>query len=177
MIKNSIPKGLSNFVASVKKVLRKAPQKNVSLWDSLVGKQPADWRNSAVPNTASRVLIATSMGGYQQGALLESVLAVALTLRGAKVEILLCDEFLPACQLTKIGGNPVEQFLSSPKQARCGKCFAYGNDLFSPLGLPVHRFSSFVTHEQSLEVKKIAAEISLDDIDNYEWNGARSTMR
>lgn len=171
MIKNSIPKGLSNFVASVKKVLRKAPQKNVSLWDSLVGKQPADWRNSAVPNTASRVLIATSMGGYQQGALLESVLAVALTLRGAKVEILLCDEFLPACQLTKIGGNPVEQFLSSPKQARCGKCFAYGNDLFSPLGLPVHRFSSFVTHEQSLEVKKIAAEISLDDIDNYEWNG------
>jgi hypothetical protein len=165
MMKNSI----ANMVAAAKKMLRKAPQKNAPLWGALAG---ADWRTSVVArDQASRVLIATSMGGYQQGALLESVLAAALTLRGAKVEILLCDEFLPACQLTKIGGNPVEQFLSSPKQARCGKCFAYGRDLFFPLGLPVHRFSNFVTQEQALEVKKIAAEISLDDIDNYEWNG------
>ena len=36
------------------------------------------------------------MGGYPLGALLESVLAVALTLRGAQVDILLCDGLLAA---------------------------------------------------------------------------------
>lgn len=172
MVKNSIPNEFTRIVALVKKWFRNTPKNNASLWDSVIREKTASWSASADSrDLAPRVLIATSMGGYQQGALLESVLAVALTLRGAKVEILLCDEFLPACQLTKIGGNPVEQFLNSPKQARCGKCFAYGKELFSPLGLPVHRFSSFVTYEQSLEVKKIAAEISIDDIDNYQWNG------
>ncbi|MCL4267995.1 MAG: hypothetical protein KJZ72_00550 [Anaerolineales bacterium] len=172
MVKNSTPNEFTRIVALVKKWFRNTPKNNASLWDSVIREKTASWSASADSrDLAPRVLIATSMGGYQQGALLESVLAVALTLRGAKVEILLCDEFLPACQLTKIGGNPVEQFLNSPKQARCGKCFAYGKELFSPLGLPVHRFSSFVTYEQSLEVKKIAAEISIDDIDNYQWNG------
>jgi hypothetical protein len=172
MVKNSTPNEFTRIVALVKKWFRNTPKNNASLWDSVIGEKTASWSASADSrDLAPRVLIATSMGGYQQGALLESVLAVALTLRGAKVEILLCDEFLPACQLTKIGGNPVEQFLNSPKQARCGKCFAYGKELFSPLGLPVHRFSSFVTYEQSLEVKKIAAEISIDDINNYQWNG------
>lgn len=172
MVKNSTPNEFTRIVALVKKWFRNTPKNNASLWDSVIREKTASWSASADSrDLAPRVLIATSMGGYQQGALLESVLAVALTLRGAKVEILLCDEFLPACQLTKIGGNPVEQFLNSPKQARCGKCFAYGKELFSPLGLPVHRFSSFVTYEQSLEVKKIATEISIDDIDNYQWNG------
>lgn len=172
MVKNSTPNEFTRIVALVKKWFRNTPKNNASLWYSVIREKTASWSASADSrDLAPRVLIATSMGGYQQGALLESVLAVALTLRGAKVEILLCDEFLPACQLTKIGGNPVEQFLNSPKQARCGKCFAYGKELFSPLGLPVHRFSSFVTYEQSLEVKKIAAEISIDDIDNYQWNG------
>lgn len=172
MVKNSTPNEFTRIVALAKKWFRNTPKNNASLWDSVIGEKTVSWSASADSrDLAPRVLIATSMGGYQQGALLESVLAVALTLRGAKVEILLCDEFLPACQLTKIGGNPVEQFLNSPKQARCGKCFAYGKELFSPLGLTVHRFSSFVTYEQSLEVKKIAAEISIDDIDNYQWNG------
>lgn len=172
MVKNSTPNEFTRIVALAKKWFRNTPKNNASLWDSVIGEKTVSWSASADSrDLAPRVLIATSMGGYQQGALLESVLAVALTLRDAKVEILLCDEFLPACQLTKIGGNPVEQFLNSPKQARCGKCFAYGKELFSPLGLTVHRFSSFVTYEQSLEVKKIAAEISIDDIDNYQWNG------
>src|SRR3990172_4469747 len=106
MIKKTIPNGISDIAAATKKMLRKTPQKSTSFfeWDSLIGKQAAVWRASGAGDRSPRVLIATSMGGYQQGALLESALAVALTLRGAKVEILLCDEFLPACQLTKNGG-------------------------------------------------------------------------
>ena len=41
-------------------------------------------------------VIGTSVGGYLPGVHLESMLAVALTLRGAQVHLLLCDEFLPA---------------------------------------------------------------------------------
>ncbi|MGD8959193.1 MAG: hypothetical protein PVI27_05050, partial [Desulfobacteraceae bacterium] len=46
-----------------------------------------------------RVLIATSTGGHGMAAPVESLLAMALTLRGANVSILLCDAFLPACSM------------------------------------------------------------------------------
>ena len=43
------------------------------------------------------VLMATSVGGFSALSMVESVLAVALTLRGAQVHTLLCDKILPAC--------------------------------------------------------------------------------
>ena len=141
----------------------------VGHWTPLI--QGEIWGHQKSLANGARVLIATSMGGYQQGALLESVLAAALTLRGAKVDVLLCDEFLSACQLTKIGGNPVEQFLISPKQARCEKCFAYGKDLYLPLGLRIHHYSSFVSSEQAFEARNIASAIPVNEIEHYRWQG------
>lgn len=148
---------------------RNRPKKLNDLWVSLVDSKT--WKLFNRKKKAPRVLIATSMGGYQQGTLLESIIAVALTLRGAQVEILLCDEFLPACQLTKIGKDAVEQLLISRKPSGCEKCYSYGLDIYSPLELPIHKFSSFVQDETSAKIKKIAADIPFDEIDNFEWRG------
>ena len=72
-------------------------------WDSLLQKDNLLWNQSRSSGEGGpRVLMATSLGGYNQGAILESLLSVALTLRGARVDLLLCDEFLPSCQMTKI---------------------------------------------------------------------------
>lgn len=156
----------------IKTLLHKVPKRDSDFnWNSIIHKRSKLGKISVDKNRPKRVLIATSMGGYQQGSLLESVLAVALKLRGAEVEVLLCDEFLPACQLTKISGNPIEQFLESPTQPRCKKCFAFGMNLFFPLGLPIHRYSRYLSSQQALEIKKIAGEIPLQDIDAYTWQG------
>ena len=44
------------------------------------------------------VLLATSTGGHPSVTQVESLLAMALTLRGARVSLLLCDAALPACE-------------------------------------------------------------------------------
>src|SRR4051812_25152907 len=67
-------------------------------WDVLLGKDAARWRAArTAAESGPRVLIATSIGGHAPLLTVESLLAVALTLRGARVHLLLCDESLPAC--------------------------------------------------------------------------------
>ena len=61
-------------------------------WAAILGREAGPWKMAI--RTARRgqhVLIATSVGGYTPGVFLEAALAVALTLRGARVHLLLCD--------------------------------------------------------------------------------------
>ncbi|MBM4423644.1 MAG: capsule biosynthesis protein [Chloroflexi bacterium] len=112
------------------------------------------------------------MGGYPHAAALESVLAVALTLRGAEVDILLCDSFLPACQLTKIGASTMpEQLIAERIQPRCRSCFQSGKETFEPLGLPIYWYSQLVTAEQAKAAEQIAESVSWEEIGNYELDG------
>ena len=78
----------------VQRVNAGAPQLRPKLLEKDWGKwQQAVKRAKGGP----RVLIPTSVGAYSQGAAFESLLAVGLTLRGAEVHFLLCDQHLPAC--------------------------------------------------------------------------------
>ena len=96
-----------------------------------------------------RILIGTSAGGFVPGAIVESTLAVALTLRGAKVHILLCDELLPACIQAMLHFLPSQSEFAAhgPQQHLCAKCFAPGYEMYSSLGLPIHRYSDFISAE------------------------------
>jgi hypothetical protein len=111
------------------------------------------------------------MGGYPHGALLESTLAVALTLRGARVDILLCDRFLPACQLTEISAISPDQLVRQHPQPRCETCHAAGKKMFEPLGLPIFWFGQIVTAQQAGEARRIAATVPIDQITDYRLNG------
>src|SRR5688572_29143631 len=68
-----------------------------------------------------RVLLATSIGSYAHAVSLESALAVALTLRGADVHVLLCDAALPACADCDASFYPnVETFVArGPQRDLC----------------------------------------------------------
>jgi len=141
-------------------------------WTSGLGYDAGLW---GIPSHASkngrRVLIATSLGGYDLGVLLESALAVALRLRKASVEILLCDEFLPACQVTKISKISPEEFVKKGQMRLCRSCFKYGNDVFGPLGLKIHRYGELVKQEQIEIAKRIAASIPFEQISEYRFEG------
>ncbi|RJQ38988.1 MAG: capsule biosynthesis protein [Dehalococcoidia bacterium] len=143
----------------------------VSIWASLIRSESAYWQ--AAKQTAragQRVLIATSMGGYQRGALVESALAAALTLRGASVDVLLCDSFLPACQLTDFAVTPPEQLVRQTPQKRCDSCQWEGKKLFKPLGLPIHWYGQLVTAEEADEARRIAASIPPEQIGEFRLN-------
>ena len=83
-------------------------------WRELLADDWSAWeaaRQDAVGGP--RVLIATSVGGHEGVTPIESLLGVALTLRGAEVHYLLCDQFLPACMLSTMrDGKNHDDFLN-----------------------------------------------------------------
>lgn len=141
---------------------------NSSVWNELLTRQPDYWTNTKkAAQNGPRVLIATSMGGYPFGSTLESALVVALTLRGAQVDVLLCDSFLPACQLTKISDVSPDRLGEESPQPRCASCQEAGESTFGPLGLLIHRYREMVTVEQTEAARRLAATIPKDLIGEY----------
>lgn len=141
-------------------------------WKGLIRKDSHLWKNiQKGDNHRFRVLVAPSMGGYQQAVLLESTLAAALTLRGAKVDILLCDSALPACQLTEIASVTPETLLATTPQPRCQTCYPHGKELVNPLGLPVYWYSELVSPEKQTEASQLAESLPLDEIATYKLDG------
>src|ERR1043166_5170584 len=122
-----------------------SPAKPSPDWASLLKTDSQLW-SSAVNKAANgpHILIATSAGGFLPGLITESTLAVALTLRGAQVHVLLCDEVLPACiQATVHSSNPKQFAEAGPQATLCQQCFAPGYATYLPLGLKVHRYGEF----------------------------------
>lgn len=120
-----------------------------------------------------RILIGTSAGGFVPGAIVESMLAVALTLRGAKVHILLCDELLPACIQAMLHFLPSQSEFAAhgPQQHLCANCFAPGYEMYRSLGLPVHRYSDFISADDRGSAHSSATEIPISEIESYQLDG------
>jgi hypothetical protein len=118
-----------------------------------------------------RILIATSLGCYEHATIVESILAVALTLRRAKVEILLCDQAIPCCQMTKIFNVSPEKLLSLTNTPRCEACIKKGRAAFSPLGLKLIWLSQYLNQDNIDDAQRISAEKPVDQISKFEMNG------
>src|SRR5437867_8212888 len=89
-------------------------------WESILHREEKEWKLAReAARRGPRVLVAPGAGGFHVGALLESSLAVALTLRGAEAEVLLCDSALPGCQMTEIETASPQSLSTAPPQPRC----------------------------------------------------------
>lgn len=141
-----------------------------------------DWSRLKLPHHAPQprplnVLIATSSGGHFTALNVESVLAAALTLRGHKVQALLCDGILPACIETVHTLYPTPSLRarlvrSGPKEL-CISCTRPGAAHYAQLGIDVLFYSHFLTPEEQQEVERIAASVPLSEIPAYAINGIR----
>ena len=118
------------------------------------------------------VLLATSAGGYMSGMINEGMLAAALTLRGAQVHLLLCDEILPACIQGVVHTSDAEQFAKTgPQNHLCQKCFVPGYTNYQSFGLPVHRYGDFISSDDRRSAHCQATDTAANDIGNYRLNG------
>lgn len=143
-------------------------------WRRLLGNRFDSWKDirpSAGGN--QRLLIATSVGGHVGVTTLDSLLALALTLRGANVDVLLCDEVLPACeqcQLVRFLGE--RDFLRhGPQRDICRQCFPQAEQMFSSLGISVYRYSDFLTDDDFKLAEETANAISIEKIEDYSHMG------
>jgi hypothetical protein len=144
-------------------------------WRSLLEKSGERWSAAlARARGGPKVLLASSIGGYWAGTSLESLLGVALTLRGAEVHVLLCDGLLPACQACA-----VRDFAGSGAFARggpqggglCRSCFPEGERLFAGLGLEVHRFAENITAAEAGTARQVAASLPFAELGRHVQDG------
>lgn len=147
-----------------------------------VGVPPRPWREllsgrddwaaaKASAKGGKRVLLATSLGGYENGVLLESILAAALTMRGAETDLLLCDAALPACQLSKITKVPPERFAAKGPKDICFQCVQAGKAMYEPLGLPIHAYGSLIGGAEARIARELARTLPIEGIGDYKYEG------
>ena len=120
-----------------------------------------------------RVLIPTSIGAMYSAASLESVLGVALTLRGARVEFLLCDKLLPACMECDSTWYPdISEFVRrGPQGDLCQGCFEPARQMLEEAGFRVHRYSEQLTPGDYAEAAQFAATERLASIKALQRDG------
>lgn len=119
-----------------------------------------------------QILIATSFGGHAPSAIVESTLAVALTLRGARVHLLLCDEALVACQQALSSEfASVGEFVENGPSRLCQWCFAPANQVYTSIGLPVHKYSDLLTANSQQRASALSEAVALDEISQFELDG------
>jgi hypothetical protein len=151
----------------------KARHGGLPRWSALVRDQQK-WRDVLARSRGGpRVLIATSVGANHAAATIESLLGVALTLRGASVEVLLCDRALPACMLCQIDWYPDRgRFLHhGPGKDLCRICYAPARRMLEQLGIPLRRYGEFLSQPDIHEAEAFAAGVPLGEISMLERDG------
>jgi hypothetical protein len=133
---------------------------NLTDWQSLLESDRDLW-NEARRHAAGgpKVLMATSVGGFSALTVVEALLAVALTLRGADVHTLLCDKALPACLRAEKPEVPDPRVFERYELSAilCDGCVATGRHVYAPLGLTAHLFDALITPGQRAEARRLAA--------------------
>jgi hypothetical protein len=147
-------------------------------WRVLKGDGKSAWREAVDAAGGQKVLVASSIGAHMAANTLDSLLSVALTLRGARVHGLLCDRALPACLACEMTWWPdVEHFLEhGPERTLCRACFSPAAHMWSGLGLVLKLIGEHVTERDRADAWRLANETAEHDLDKVEYLGVRVGM-
>lgn len=142
-------------------------------WPTLLENDWESWQVAVEKSkTGPSVLVATSAGGFWPGTIVESTLAVALTLRGANVHILLCDQVLPACIQANVADLPPEELVSGRLRPRvCSWCFEPAAEMYRSLGLVLHRYSDWLSAKERVDAKELSLHLGANEIEGYVQDG------
>src|SRR3954469_19348561 len=136
--------------------------------------QAETWRAArASAQGGPRVLMATAIGSYAHAVTLESALAVALTLRGSEVHVLLCDGSVTACAECEASLYPdLGRFAQhGPSRDLCRDCLWPAERVYAELGLVVHRLGTWLQPEDREQARAIATSIPAGAIEGYVFEG------
>ncbi|MBE3128768.1 MAG: capsule biosynthesis protein [Actinobacteria bacterium] len=139
-------------------------------WKLLLRKDKNFWKSKLIASkNGPKVLIATSTGAHLPGTILESAIAVALTLRGADVHILLCDSVLPACLIATVASCPNQKQFAyyGPSKDLCIGCFSSAYAMYNSLGIVVHRYSDFLSVEEYQKADSISSTTPFNEIEKF----------
>jgi hypothetical protein len=142
-------------------------------WGGMLKEGGALWKKAVGRDGSPRILVATCVGSQIGSAILEGLLAVALTLRGARVEFLLCDAVLPACMGCEIGYIGKHAHPGSEPVARhfCATCFVPAWRSYRRTGLPVLRFGEALSAAEVRGCREKAQRVPPSEIRSFRYEG------
>jgi len=149
---------------------RKLPKIDHTLfdWQPELDKGKVLWEEAKEKAASGpNVLMATSVGGLTTLTTIENLLSVALTLRGANVHVLLCDQMLPACLNIVKTDIPTAELLAKyelPQHPICRLCPEIGDFFYKPLGLTIHKYSDFLTQDDRIQIRQLSHNIPAEEI-------------
>jgi hypothetical protein len=122
-----------------------------------------------------RVLVATSVGGHPLAPVLDSLVGVALWLRGAEPIFLLCDGALAACEMCTYDRFEREQeFVRfGPRRTVCGWCHGQGTAYLASLAVPLRRYSDYLERGEAARAANQAAALDVDGCFTFTRDGLR----
>lgn len=144
---------------------------NLPDWYRILGDNSEFWDQAKklAKNSSKKILIPTVVGGFPALTLMESMLAVSLTLRGYEVSFLLCDAALPACKKLEMPSipNPADILNNSFKEKLCKGCQLTGRYLFEPLGLDIFYLSDFITSIDQNDTTFKSTNLTIEQIKDF----------
>lgn len=141
-------------------------------WQRILGEDWDRWQMLLEkPRNGPRVLITTMVGGNSSLSPLETVYAVALTLRGADVHLMICDKALDACQNCQSKDRDSQEDFIKNGPSACDWCFDVGMRSLGQLGLPIVKYSDYVESSDYNEVDSYIKDLNLDQLLTYESDG------
>jgi hypothetical protein len=138
-------------------------------WERVCHGSDWDRHTNGISTISKKVLMATCAGGLLAAIDMETLLSVALSLRGAKVYALICDRFLPACLMCQSNKSiSIGRFAKNgPSRLYCKRCFESGIDAYQSAGIKIHLFSDYITPEDMSEVEMRVDKTPCERIKNY----------
>lgn len=103
---------------------------------------------------------------------MESLLGVALTLRGASADFLLCDGLLPACMMCEVNWYAdLESFARTGPRDRCHQCHDPASKMLDAAGFSHFGFNSHLSISEIEESRQLANSIAASDISSFRIDG------
>lgn len=141
-------------------------------WREILGQDFPEWERIRDESRGGpKILMATTVGGNSSLTPMETLFAVALTLRGAEVHFLLCDKTLPACQNAYGTDLDTQKEFLENGPAICDWCYDCGKRAIEPLGLPLHTFGNLLLPGEREELSTLSQTTAVKDMDKYVFEG------
>ena len=110
-------------------------------------------------NHQKKVLICTMTGSNWACSSFESLLGIALSLKGVSVDFLLCDGSLPSCQeceFERISPKIMSKF--GPKPILCNSCFNPAFEMLKKTQLSILKLSDYFNNKSFTKIETILSE-------------------
>ena len=162
--------------SAIKFIIKKIPYFN-KFYSRIRANKSVNWiklnknHSYSILDKKNHVLMATSLGDYEMGVLLESSLSAALRLRDANVDVLLCDSALESCQMSKIESISPNIMAKDGPISRCSSCMHYGRNIFKGAVDNELYYSDYILPEEKILANKISKQTPYDQIKSYVYDG------